>query len=195
MVVFNKFSLCISLHYMFWVTFYKSISQDAFMNKSLKTGKTEVSPTTGRGDIHGRMDEYKWHLTTHKDLGKVVKGSKRVHYTFYMGPEWIRSFSRYNELYGSKTLLRSPRPVHCHYPQLGKWIACLHIALILRLLGVFKWYWFCYQNLKKSTFVSYGFYVPQKLCFPLAAFLIQNHFRHYILRLQFAVNAVSCTLP
>jgi hypothetical protein len=33
------------------------------------------------------MDEYKWHLTTHKDLGKVVKGSKRVHYTFYMGPE------------------------------------------------------------------------------------------------------------
>lgn len=31
--------------------------------------------------------------------------------------------------------------------------------------------------------------------FPLAAFLIQNHFRYYILHLQFAVNAASCTLP
>lgn len=63
-----------------------------------------------------------------------------------------------------KTLLCLPEPVNCHCPQLGKWIACIHIALILRLLGVFYWYWFSYQNLKKC------FCVIWCLCFTEIAF-------------------------
>jgi hypothetical protein len=47
----------------------------------------------------------------------------------------------------------------------------------------------------KKVLLRKWIYVPQKLRFPLAAFLIQSHFRPYILHLQFAIIAAACTLP
>jgi len=108
------------------------------MNKFLKTGRTKGSPRLEEGIYMGEWVSINGiYLTTHKEFGKAIKGSKRVHYTFYTRLEWSRAFSRYNKICGFQNFVMSPEAINCHSPQLGKWIACLHIALILRLLGLF----------------------------------------------------------
>jgi hypothetical protein len=47
---------------MFWITFYKCISKDAFMIKCLKTEGTKESPRLEEGIYMVRMGEYQWHL-------------------------------------------------------------------------------------------------------------------------------------
>jgi len=54
------------------------------MNKCLKTGRTKRSPRLEEGIYMGEWASINGiNLTNHKDFGKAVKGSKRVHYTFY----------------------------------------------------------------------------------------------------------------
>jgi len=80
------------------------------MNKSLKTGRTKGSPRLEEGIYMGEWVSISGiYLTTHKDFGKAVKGSKRVHYTFYTRLKLSRAFSRYNKIGGSQNFVMFTR--------------------------------------------------------------------------------------
>jgi len=80
------------------------------MNKPLKTGRTKGSPRLEEGIYMGEWVSINGiYLTAHKGFDKAVRGSKRVHYTFYTRLELSSALSRRNKICGSQNFVMFTR--------------------------------------------------------------------------------------
>jgi hypothetical protein len=87
------------------------------MNKSFKTGRTKGSPRLEEGIYMGEWVSINGiYLTTHKDFGKAIKGSREFITPFTQSLNEAEPSQDTTKSAAPKTLC-SPEPVNCHCPQ------------------------------------------------------------------------------